>query len=189
MQLHYLSADQLLQDAQRLALQVLADGFHPELLIALWRGGTPVAIGLHEVLVLAGHNCEHTVIGASSYSTPDRQHALQFTGLDGLFPLLEGKQRILLVDDVFDTGRTLTALVTELQQRCGARQPDIRIAAPWYKPQRSQSPLRPDYFLHSTEAWLVFPHELVGLSRQQILAKPGSSALLATLADLPSQHS
>ncbi|MFT6757735.1 MAG: hypothetical protein ACJA0M_001617, partial [Chitinophagales bacterium] len=36
----------------------------------------------------------------------------------------------------------------------------------------------PDYYLHSTDEWLVFPHELSGLTMQEILDnKPGIDSL------------
>mgnify|MGYP000123365120 CR=1 FL=1 len=48
---------------------------------------------------------------------------------------------------------------------------DIRIATAYYKPGRNRSRLRPDYFVRETERWLVFPHELNGLT-------PGADYLL-----------
>ena len=58
------------------------------------------------------------------------------------------------------------------------------IATPWYKPQRNQSALVPDYHLHTTDDWLVFPHELLDLDEQQLLAKPGNAEVLQRLAAL-----
>jgi hypothetical protein len=34
----------------------------------------------------------------------------------------------------------------------------------------------PDYYVHATEQWLVFPHELVGLSAEEIRAHKPASA-------------
>ena len=42
----------------------------------------------------------------------------------------------------------------------------------------------PDYYLHETEKWLVFPHELAGLSVKEIVDnKPGVDALRALLLE------
>lgn len=183
MPLRYLSADQLLADAQRLALLVLERDYHADLLIALWRGGTPIAIAMHEVFVLAKRPCRHTVIGASSYSGLDHQHSVEFTGMDHLPALLRDCSKVLVIDDVFDTGRTLAALRTTLHAMNG--QMELRFATPWYKPSRNVTDMQPDFYLHSTEDWLVFPHELVGLDREQLLAKPQAEDLLARLAELP----
>ena len=47
---------------------------------------------------------------------------------------------------------------------------NIRIATVYYKSTRNRSALIPDYYLKDTEHWLVFPHEIQGLSREEILA-------------------
>ena len=44
----------------------------------------------------------------------------------------------------------------------------VKIATPWYKPGNNQTSLVPDYVLHETDAWIVFPHELAGLSFEEI---------------------
>ena len=45
---------------------------------------------------------------------------------------------------------------------------DIRIAAPWFKPTRNETELIPDYYLHETAEWLVFPHELDALTPEEM---------------------
>jgi hypothetical protein len=77
----------------------------------------------------------------------------------------------LLIDDVFDSGRSLEAVLSELRHRCRRNLPSTtRIATVYYKPTRNRSSLNPDYFVNSTDRWLVFPHEIQGLSREEILA-------------------
>jgi hypothetical protein len=44
----------------------------------------------------------------------------------------------------------------------------VRIATPWYRPSFNKTALKPDYYLHTTENWLVFPYEMSGLSREEI---------------------
>ena len=41
-------------------------------------------------------------------------------------------------------------------------------ATPYFKPSNNQTTLKPNYFLHETDKWLVFPHELEGLSIDEI---------------------
>ena len=50
---------------------------------------------------------------------------------------------------------------------------DIRIACPWYKPINSKVDIVPDYYVHQSEEWLVFPHELSGLTADEL--KQGKS--------------
>ena len=55
---------------------------------------------------------------------------------------------------------------------------DIRIATPWFKPANNQTDLEPDYYLHKSDDWLVFPHELNGLTREEVEAnKPRLKAI------------
>jgi len=55
---------------------------------------------------------------------------------------------------------------------------DIRIATPWFKPKNNTTELMPDYYIHDTDQWLVFPHELDGLSREEIFEnRPGIKEL------------
>jgi hypothetical protein len=45
----------------------------------------------------------------------------------------------------------------------------------YYKPARRKVDITPDYYVHETDKWLVFPHELDGLSEQEIRDhKPGA---------------
>jgi uncharacterized protein len=45
----------------------------------------------------------------------------------------------------------------------------MRIATVYYKPTKNRSALVPDYYVRSTGQWLVFPHEMQGLTREEIL--------------------
>jgi hypothetical protein len=62
---------------------------------------------------------------------------------------------------------------------------DIRIATVWYKPARNQTALKPDYFIHESNEWLVFPHEIDGLTPKEIRAhKPAADVILAPIEGL-----
>lgn len=168
-----ISADQLLHDSFALALLVLRSGYRPDLIVGIWRGGTPVGIAVHEAFEFTGHGCDHLSIRTSSYTGINQRTTVQVEGLDYLLHKVQGKQRLLLVDDVFDSGQSMARIIEELQLLCGSRQPEIRIAVPWFKPAQNTTKRLPDYYLHETGAWLVFPHELCGLQPEEILQKPG----------------
>ncbi len=64
--------------------------------------------------------------------------------------------------------------MAELELGFEGKLPDIRIATPYFKPANNQTLLIPDFYLHQTSDWLVFPHELAGLKAREILEhKPG----------------
>ena len=50
---------------------------------------------------------------------------------------------------------------------------DIRVAAVYFKPANNRTERCPEYYVHETDKWLVFPHELNGLNPEEIaLNKP-----------------
>ncbi|MDJ0699345.1 MAG: phosphoribosyltransferase family protein [Woeseiaceae bacterium] len=91
---------------------------------------------------------------------------------------------MLIVDDVFDTGNTIKAVIEELSRRARGNTPeDIRVAVPWYKPSRNETDLTPDYFIRESEEWLVFPHELDALTPEELeAARPDIAAIVAGVA-------
>ncbi|MDX1515277.1 MAG: phosphoribosyltransferase family protein [Woeseiaceae bacterium] len=164
-----LSAQQLLEDSFRLGLRVLESGFEPTLIIAIWRGGTPVGMAVQEILAYAGLESDHIAIRTSSYTGVDRRGAVAVHGLNYIIKKICHDDRVLIVDDVFDTGNTIKAVIDELGRRARDNTPeDIRIAVPWYKPSRNETTLEPHYFLHETSEWLVFPHELDALTAEEL---------------------
>ena len=182
---HYISPQQLLQDSYQLGWQVYASGFRPNFLLGVWRGGTPVAIAIHELLHILGVSCDHTAIRTSSYSGMRRNEAaVQVDGLEYLSDKLSDGDRLLLVDDVHDTGLSLQQAVHELREAHGDLCPEIRLATPYYKPGNKRSATKPDYFVHQTEDWLVFPHELDGLSLEEMRAnKPELAPVMAAISE------
>ena len=76
------------------------------------------------------------------------------------------------MDDVFDTGRSVEAIIDELKSKTRLNAPnDIRIAVPYYKPSRNQIGIEPDYVVHETSDWLKYPHSLEGLSEAEMAEK------------------
>jgi uncharacterized protein len=167
----FISAESLLHDSLQLGVQVVRSAFRPSFLVGVWRGGAPIGISVQEVLEYNGIECDHISIRTSSYSGIDQQaRTVRVHAIDYLVSRLTFEDRLLLIDDVFDSGRSLEAVVDELARRCRRNLPEhIRIATVYYKPARNRSRLKPDYFVRETDQWLVFPHELQGLTREEIL--------------------
>jgi hypothetical protein len=42
---------------------------------------------------------------------------------------------------------------------------------PYYKPSRNTTTFAPDYYVRETDHWLVFPHELMDLTPDEIRTK------------------
>ena len=167
---HYIGADELLQDSFRLGLEVFKSGFRPDFIVGVWRGGTPVGIAVQEILHVCGIHTDHISIRTSSYEgIGQRGKEVQVHGLDYIIKNINAEDSLLIVDDVFDTGLSVLAILEALKEKSRLNTPkDIRIATPWFKPKNNKTSLIPHYFLKESENWLVFPHELDGLSRQEI---------------------
>lgn len=178
-----LSAQDLLHDSFRLGLDVLESGFRPTMIIAIWRGGTPVGMALQEILAYCGVESDHIAIRTSSYVGVDQRGAVAVHGLNYIIKKICHDDRVLIVDDVFDTGNTIAAVIGELKRRCRDNTPtDMRIAVPWYKPSRNETDLEPDYFIRETAEWLVFPHELDSLSPEELReARPAIASIVESV--------
>jgi hypoxanthine phosphoribosyltransferase len=168
----YISAESLLRDSMELGLRVVRSGFKPTFLVGIWRGGAPIGIAVQEILEYNGINCDHVSIRTSSYTGMDQQsRTVRVHALDYLVSVLNAEDQLLLIDDVFDSGRSLEAVIAELRRRCRRNLPEqIRIATVYFKPARNRSSLIPDFYVRATDQWLVFPHEVNGLTREEILA-------------------
>lgn len=166
----YLSAQGLLEDAFRLAEKVFQSGFQPTFIIAVWRGGVPIGIALQEYLAFRGIETDNIAIRTSSYQGIDNQaKEVKVHGLNYLVKNIQHHDRLLIVDDVFDSGRSIEAIIEKLTELARLNTPeDIRVAVPYYKPERNQTAREPDYFLYETQAWLKYPHSLEGLSKEEI---------------------
>lgn len=182
----FITAESLLRDALNLGVQVVRSGYRPSFLVGIWRGGAPIGITVQEVLEYNGIECDHISIRTSSYTGIDQQSKnVRVHAIDYLVSRLTAEDRLLLIDDVFDSGRSIEATIAELRKRCRRNLPEqIRIATAYFKPTRNKTLLTPDFFVRSTEQWLVFPHELQGLTREEILQhKPVDETFFAAEDD------
>ncbi|MBG6107612.1 phosphoribosyltransferase [Frigoribacterium sp. CG_9.8] len=132
--------------SRELATQVRASGFVPDMVVAIARGG----------LLLAG-----SVAYALDVKSCGAINVEFYTGVDLrldepilLSPMLDtpavSGHRVLVVDDVSDSGRTL-AMVLALLATAGA---DVRSLCLYSKPQ---TVLEPDYVWRRTAKWIAFP--------------------------------
>lgn len=168
----FISARQLNLASVRLAHRIWDAGFRPDFLIGIWRGGTPPGIIVHEFLRMKGLDPYHTTIKTQSYRGMQRgDRGVEIKGLEHVIDAVEADQQLLLIDDVFDTGHTIAAVLDEIRRRARRNAPECRAATVYYKPLRNETEIRPDYWVVETDDWIVFPHELEGLTDEEIRAK------------------
>ncbi|NQY04388.1 MAG: hypoxanthine phosphoribosyltransferase [Halieaceae bacterium] len=172
---HFVTEEALLNDSFRLAVAVYASGFRPNFIVGIWRGGSTVGIYVQECLQYLGVQTDHISIrtsyrGMEDYlKRMDSPQNIRVHGLQYLFENLNSDDRLLIVDDVYSTGRSIEAVLNRLRSKTKRNMPaDVRVAAPYFKPARNQTDRVPDYYLHETKDWLVLPYELTGLSNDEI---------------------
>jgi hypoxanthine phosphoribosyltransferase len=146
----FVEKDIVTWDALEVLVKQLAEqvGREHDVLLAITRGGL-VPAGM--LAYLLGHR--DILVAAVAYyddsGQPGEQPAfLQFPA----DPLLHGK-RVLIVDEVWDTGTTIEAVVERVRLAGG----EPTTAVLHFKPQRSKVASVPDHHVVSTDAWVVYP--------------------------------
>ena len=180
----YVSAAQLLDDSFRLGVKILESGFRPHFIVGIWRGGAPVGITVQELLDFFGIHTDHIAIRTSYYKgIEQRGSRIRVHGLQYVINNVDADEGLLIVDDVYDTGLSIEAVIENLRKRARRNTPrEIRIATAYYKPGSNRTNRVPDYYIHETNKWLVFPHELNGLTREELLeSKPGIESIIDKL--------
>jgi len=185
----FIAADDLLRDSFQLAANIFEAGFRPDFLVGLWRGGSAVGIAVQEGLEYLGVKTDHIAIRTSYTGAPrytqmvSSAESIRVHGLQYLLETLCAHHSMLIIDDVYSTGSSVNAVISQLAQKTRRNLPhDIRIGAVWYRP--GEKTLRkPDYFVHETRDWLVLPYELAGFSIEELKAnRPEMADRLARLA-------
>jgi hypoxanthine phosphoribosyltransferase len=182
----FITAQELLDDSFRLGQLIYESGYRPNYIVGVWRGGAPVGIAVQELLDYRGVETDHIAIRTSSYSgIENRDRHVRVHGLNYIVKQADAEDSLLLVDDVFDTGLSIQQVIRDLRQECRKNMPDIKVATPFFKPDNNRTDIKPDFYLHETDAWLVFPHELQGLSAEELgQHKPEVTALQQTPGEM-----
>lgn len=130
-----------------LAAKVRRDGFKPDAIVGVSRGGWPPARIMSDLLenpVLANVKAEFYCGVAETEGEPVITQPVSIP--------VKGK-KLLVVDDVADSGKSLRIVRTHLKEK-GATH--VKLAAIYYKPW---SVVTPDYYERETRAWIIFPWE------------------------------
>lgn len=189
MKKHFVAADDLLRDSFQLAADIYHADFRPDFLVGLWRGGSAVGIAVQEGLEHLGVKTDHIAIrtsysGAARYSEMvSKAESIRVHGLQYLLENLCSHHSMLIVDDVYSTGSSVSAVIKQLSLKTRRNLPhDIRIASVWYR--SSEKTLRtPDYYVHETDDWLVLPYELSGFTIEELKRqRPELADILERLA-------
>lgn len=172
----FVDEETLILDSFRLGVKIFEDGFRPSFIVGVWRGGSTVGIYVQECLQTLGVQSNHIALRTSYRGMEHYQSMLdapeqeiRVHGTQYLLESLNADDQLLLVDDVFSSGRNLEAVIKKLRRHLKRNFPqEVRIATIWQRPSYRRVDFTPDYRLYSTEDWLVLPYEMCGLSREEI---------------------
>ena len=182
----FIQSEELLKESFNLAWQVYESGYRPNYIIGVWRGGAPIGIAVQELFSVLGVSSDHIAIRTSHYKAINqRESEVQVYGLNYVIKKLESEDSLLIVDDVYDTGLSINQVVNDLKKACKKNTPEIRIATPYFKPNKNKTDRKPNYYIHETDNWLVFPHELDGLTIEELKAnKPELGDLVSKISHI-----
>jgi hypothetical protein len=199
----FLTYDTVRNNALKLAHRIHTDGFTPDVIYVSLRGGAYVGNVISEYfkVVRRGHRpVFYAAVVARSYSDIHRREKVMVDGWTYTPEHLRSGDRVLIVDDIFDSGRTINHLV-DLVLEQGIPRQDIRVAVHDYKVRsfvQETLPIHPDYYCRKhvvtkpeEDTWVHYlSHELVGLSEDEIEAQYSSDKeVVAILKEISAYQS
>ncbi|MDR1179564.1 MAG: phosphoribosyltransferase [Spirochaetales bacterium] len=165
----------------KLAHAIHQSGFVPDIIYVSLRGGACLGNIISEYFkVVRKHERPvfYAAVVARSYSDIREHTQVRVDGWTYNPDHLRSGDRILLVDDIFDSGNTINYLVGILLQK-GIPREDIKVAVHDYKVRPGgdlEHPIQPDFYCRKhllsgreDDTWIHYmSHELIGLSPQEI---------------------
>jgi len=159
-----------------LAKQVIGSGEKFDLVVALAKGAWPMSRALVDYLAMSNL----VSLGIRFYSGINQR--LKEPEVYQDLPVKVKGKRILLFDDVADTGESLIFASDYLLEQGAAL---VKTATLFFK---ERSAITPDYYASRTNAWIIFPFEIREMSqllsnnwRKQGLAESAINARLKKL--------
>lgn len=173
--------DTVRNNAIRLAARIYSDGFVPDVIYVSLRGGAYLGNVISEYFKVVRRGRRpvyYAAVVARSYTDVAQAERVAVDGWTYAPEHLRNGDRVLLVDDIFDSGRTLNHLANIIMEK-GIPRRDLKIAVHDYKDFYDLEPkqaVQPDYWCRKMELsvkderrWVHYlSHELVGLSTAEI---------------------
>jgi hypoxanthine phosphoribosyltransferase len=177
----FIPYDTVRNNALKLAHRINKEGFIPDVIYVSLRGGAYIGNVISEYFKFvrrSGRPVFYAAVVARSYTDIHQRSQVMVDGWTYDPDYLRSGDRVLFVDDIFDSGRTINHLVNVILEK-GIPRKDIRIAVHDYKIRTFADealPIHPDYYCRKHEVnspeedtWVHYlSHELVGLTENEI---------------------
>ena len=182
MKKEFIPYDVIRNNAIKLAYRIYGDGFIPDVIYVSLRGGAYLGNVISEYFKIVRQEAARPVfyaaVVARSYSGVKQREQVRIDGWTYGPEYLRHGDKVLIVDDIYDTGRTVNYLAEVILAKGLPRQ-DVKIAVHDYKVYengRESLPIAPDYWCRKhvikspdDEIWIHYmSHELVGLSEPEL---------------------
>ena len=181
MKKEFLKYDTMRDNVIKLAHQIYTDGFRPDVIYVSLRGGAYLGNLISEYFKIVHKGPRpvyYAAVVARSYTDIADAEKVRVDGWTYSPEYLRVGDKVLLVDEIFDTGRTINHLAQVILDK-GIPRCDLKIAVHDYKyfmDKAYQLPIQPDYWcrkhdlsVNDEESWVHYmSHELVGLSQQEM---------------------
>jgi hypothetical protein len=201
MKKEFISPEMLRDEALKLAHTMhTVDNFVPDIIYVSLRGGAYMGNVFSEYYKLVRKQAGdrpvfYAAVVARSYENMKLESEVRIDGWTYSPEYLRTGDKILIVDDIFDTGKTVNALVNVMLSK-GIPRDDIKVAVfdykvPLYK-DIPRLPIQPDYYcrkhiLNSVEdeTWIHYMnHEFIGLTSEEIDQQYTDDAVRTILHDV-----
>jgi hypoxanthine phosphoribosyltransferase len=168
-------------NALKLAHKIYSEGFIPDVIYVSLRGGAYLGNVISEYFKIVRkdqHPVYYAAVVARSYTDVGKAEKIKVDGWTYSPDYLRVGDKVLLIDDIFDSGRTINHLAQIITDK-GIPRKDLKIAVHDYKyftDKNEQLPFQPDYWCRKHEMsvndenlWIHYlSHELVGLAKAEL---------------------
>jgi len=181
MKKEFLHCDVVRDNGIKLAHRIYSEGFFPDVIVVSLRGGAYLGNIISEYFKIVNrhkHPIYYAAVVARSYTGVRASGQVHIEGWTYPPERFRKGDKILFVDDIFDTGTTINYIASIILGKGILRQ-DLKIAVHDYKyfyDKPVQLPIQPDFWcrkhehsINDEESWIHYmSHELVGLNDQEI---------------------
>jgi hypoxanthine phosphoribosyltransferase len=168
-------------NALKLAKKICSDGFMPDIIYVSLRGGAYVGNIISEyfkIVQTRERPVYYAAVVARSYTGVRESQEVRVEGWTYSPEHLRSGDKVLLVDDIFDSGKTINHLAGIIMEK-GIPRKDLKVAVHDYKYFHDKAvkfPVQPDYWcrmhelsVNDEDLWIHYSsHELIGLSQDEL---------------------
>jgi hypoxanthine phosphoribosyltransferase len=181
MKKEFLRYDTVRNNALKMAHKIYQEGFIPDVIYVSLRGGAYLGNVISEYFKIVHRRARpvyYAAMVARSYTGIRESDEVKVEGWTYAPDALRVGDKVLLVDDIFDSGKTINHLARMILEK-GIPRKDMKVAVHDYKyfyNKAEQLPIQPDYFCRKHElsvkdedVWIHYmSHELVGLTQEEL---------------------